>query len=139
MAEGWLRCLYGDQYEAYSAGTAPYRVNPFAIEAMKRAGVDISGHRSKSVDEYAGMDFACVVTVCDHARETCPYFAGAKQYLHHSFEDPAAASGREEEVLTVFERVRDEIKEWTVRTFGSCGEQAREEDGCNAEDHREEK
>lgn len=118
MAEGLLRNLYPDRYEVYSAGTDPYRVNPFAIKAMQQVGVDISSHYSKSVDEFAGLNFDFVVTVCDNARETCPYFPGGARYLHHSFEDPAQAKGSDEEILAVFARVRDEIRDWLQKTFG---------------------
>jgi len=117
MAEGWLRALRGESYEAYSAGTQPWRVNPLAVKAMARAGVDISSHRSKGVEEFSGQEFDLVVTVCDNARESCPYFPNAKSFLHHSFTDPAAASGSEEERLAVFEKVRDEIREWIEQTF----------------------
>jgi len=112
MAEGLLRALYGDLYEVFSAGTNPFRVNPFAIKGMKMAGIDISNHRSKSINEFIGMDIDYAVTVCDSAKETCPYFPGAKVLLHHSFSDPAAVTGSDEAILAEFERVRDEIKEW---------------------------
>ncbi|MEN6313289.1 MAG: arsenate reductase ArsC [Clostridiaceae bacterium] len=112
MAEGLLQAMYGDRCEAFSAGTNPFRVNPFAIEAMKKAGIDISNHRSKSIDEFMEMDIDYAITVCDNARETCPYFSGAKNLLHHSFSDPAAATGSDENILAEFERVRDEIRIW---------------------------
>jgi arsenate reductase len=112
MAEGLLRAMYGDRYEVFSAGTNPFRVNPFAIKAMKKAGIDISNHRSKSIDEFKEMDIDYAVTVCDYARETCPYFPGAKVLIHHSFSDPAAATGSDENILAEFERVRDEIRIW---------------------------
>lgn len=112
MAEGLLRALYGDRYEVFSAGTNPFRVNPFAIEAMKKIGIDISGHRSKSIDEFRELDIDYAVTVCDSAKESCPYFPGAKVLLHHSFSDPAAVTGSDEVILAEFERVRDEIRSW---------------------------
>lgn len=112
MSEGLLRHFHGQDYEAYSAGTSPYIVNPFAIKAMKNIGIDISSHRSKSTDEFAGQAFDVVVTVCDNAKENCPYFAGGKKYIHHSFSDPAAVKGSESEILAEFEKVRDEIKLW---------------------------
>ena len=117
MAEGLLRDLYSDRYEAYSAGTEETMVNPFAIETMKKAGIDISGHRSKTVEEFKGEVFDIVVTVCDNARETCPFFPG-KKVIHKSFEDPSRAEGSDEEVLAVFDRVRDEIRAWIEETFG---------------------
>ncbi len=112
MAEGLLRFMYGDRFEVFSAGTNPFRVNPFAIAAMKKAGIDISGHRSKSIDEFMDIDIDYAVTVCDSAKESCPYFPNAKVLLHHSFSDPAAATGSDEAILGEFERVRDEIRLW---------------------------
>lgn len=109
MAEGFLRSIAGGAVEVHSAGTQPSRVNPLAIEAMKEVGIDISRHRSKSVDEFAGQQFDYVITVCDSARQACPIFPGGGQRLHWSFEDPAAATGLEEERRRVFRRVRDEI------------------------------
>ncbi|MGE5381076.1 MAG: arsenate reductase ArsC [Methylocystaceae bacterium] len=115
MAEGLMKYWYGDDYAAFSAGTSPFRVNPYAIRAMAEMGIDISSHYSKSINEFAGQEFDYIVTVCDHARETCPYFPGGKEYIHHSFEDPAAAEGSDQEMLTAFIRVRDEIKSWLDR------------------------
>jgi len=117
MAEGLLRALYGDRYEAYSAGTEPGVVNPYAVRAMAEIEVDISGHRSKSVEEFRGMKFDYVVTVCDHAKETCPFFPGGGEYFHKSFEDPSRFSGTESEIAAGFERVRGEIKGWIEKTF----------------------
>lgn len=117
MAEGLMRAMYGHKFEVFSAGTRPFRVNPYAIKAMEQIGIDISGHRSKSIDEFAGMEFDYVVTVCDNAREECPYIPGGKEYLHHSFPDPAKAEGSEEEILAVFAQVRDKIKEWLKSQF----------------------
>jgi arsenate reductase len=111
MAEGWLRHLAGDRYESLSAGAKPAGyVHPLAIKAMSEVGVDISQHRSKSIDEFAGQTLDVLVTVCDNAREACPTFAGAKQKLHWSFDDPAHASGSDEEKMKVFRRVRVEIR-----------------------------
>lgn len=111
MAEGWLRHLGGDRYEALSAGTRPQGVNPLAVRVMAEAGVDISGHRSKSVDELLGEDLDLLVTVCGGARESCPVFLGkVKERQHWPFDDPAEAQGPEEGVLHVFRRVRDEIR-----------------------------
>ena len=113
MAEGWLRHLAADRFESFSAGSRPTGfVHPLAIRAMSEAGVGISGHRSKSLDEFAGQEFDLLVTVCDDAREACPVFAGAKQRVHWGFDDPARAMGSDEERMAVFRRVRDEI--------GSC-------------------
>ena len=90
IGEGLLRALYGDRYEAYSAGTNPTRVNPYAIRVMKEIGIDISSQSSKSVDEFLYKKFDYVVTVCNHAKEECPMFPGARKYLHQDFEDPSA-------------------------------------------------
>lgn len=109
MAEGWLRHIAGDRVEVCSAGTKPASLNPTAVAVMRESGIDISAHRSKHVDEFAGQDFLFVITVCDSAREACPVFPGALYQLHWSFDDPAAADGTEEEKLAVFRRVRDEI------------------------------
>jgi len=119
MAEGLLRALYGDRYEVFSAGTNPFRVNPFAIEAMKKIGIDISDHRSKSIDEFIDKDIDYAVTVCDSAKESCPYFPGAKVLLHHSFSDPAAVTGSDESVLGEFEWVRNEIRSWIEEAVSS--------------------
>jgi arsenate reductase len=110
MAEGLLRHEGGSRFEVFSAGTHPSIVNPLAVEAMRERGIDISHHRSKSVDELAGQAFAYVITVCDHANENCPVFPGNTKRIHWSFDDPAAAVGSEEEKLEVFRRVRDEIE-----------------------------
>ena len=105
MAEGLLRHDAGDVYEVFSAGTKPTRVRPEAITVMREVGIDISGHRSKSVDEFAGQDFDYVITVCDNAKESCPIFPAKTKRIHWSIEDPAAVQGSEEETLTAFRRV----------------------------------
>ena len=109
MAEGLLRHLAGAQFEVASAGVEPAGLNPLAVESMAEIGIDISGHCSKRVDEYAGRPFDWVITVCDAVREACPVFPGAVWRLHWSFEDPAAARGSLEERQLVFRRVRDQI------------------------------
>lgn len=111
MAEGLLRHDGGDRYQVFSAGTHPGRVNPLAIQAMQEIGIDISDHRSKSVDEFISREFDYVITVCDNARESCPVFPGKTRTIHWSFEDPAAAQGDEAKRLAVFRRIRDEIRE----------------------------
>jgi arsenate reductase (thioredoxin) len=110
MAEGLLRHDGGERFEVESAGTKPSSVRPEAIAVMRELGTDISGHRSKSVEEFAGQDFDAVITVCDSARESCPVFFGSANRLHHSFEDPAALNGSEEERLAAFRRVRDQLR-----------------------------
>lgn len=109
MAEGWLRHLAGDRFEAFSAGTHPVGLNPKAVAAMRELGIDISQHRSKLVDDFVSQKLDFVVTVCDSAKEACPIFPGTAQKLHYSFTDPAAATGSEEDQMAVFRRVRDEI------------------------------
>jgi arsenate reductase len=116
MAEGWLRQIAGDGAEVQSAGTKPAGLNPMAVAVMREAGIDISGQRSKHVDELTQRDFLFVITVCDSAREACPVFPGALYQRHWSFDDPAAAAGTEAERLEVFRRVRDEIRS-QVREF----------------------
>jgi len=116
MAEGLLRHLAGDRFEAASAGTHPAGLNPGAVAVMQEIGIDISSHRSKRVDEYKDARFDYVITVCDRAKETCPIFPASSVQLHWSFEDPAAAVGTIEERQRVFRRVRDEIAE-RIRPF----------------------
>jgi arsenate reductase len=109
MAEGLLRDLAGDRFEVASAGVSPTEVRPEAISAMNEIGIDISRHRSKSVDEFTGHEFDYVITVCDNANQQCPVFPGKTERIHWSFEDPAVAQGDEQSRLAVFRRVRDEI------------------------------
>lgn len=111
MAEGLLRHLAGDRFEAHSAGTEATHVRPLAIRAMDEAGVDIRGQESKTLARYLEEPFDCVITVCDEANEACPFFPGARNRLHWSFEDPSRAEGSEDERLALFRRVRDEIRE----------------------------
>ncbi len=110
MAEGWARHLKVDVIEAFSAGVNPVSVSRRAIQVMAEAGVDISGHRSKHVDEFSGLDFDYVVTVCDNAKEQCPFFPNARKMIHKSFEDPACAAGSDEQVMASFRKVRDQIR-----------------------------
>jgi arsenate reductase len=112
MAEGLLRHDAGHRFVVESAGTKPSHVRPEAIAVMKELGIDISGSRSKSVDEFAGREFDYVLTVCDNAKENCPVFPGHATHLHCNFEDPAAAEGSETARLAVFRRVRDEIRDY---------------------------
>jgi arsenate reductase len=111
MAEGLLRHDAGERFDVESAGTKPGIVRPEAIAAMKELGIDISGHRSKSVEEFDGQQFDYVITVCDSARETCPVFFGAAKPMHHSFDDPPPMSqGTDEERMAIFRRVRDALR-----------------------------
>ena len=112
MAEGWARTLKSPGIEAYSAGVDPKGLHPLAVKVMAEAGVDISAQRSKHVRILKDIPFDFVITVCDSARESCPLFPGGTKILHASFEDPAAARGTEEEVLAVFRRVRDRLRDY---------------------------
>jgi len=118
MAEGLLRHDAGDRFEVASAGVEPSHVRPHAIEVMREVGIDISNHRSKSVNEFTGEDFDYVITVCDNANERCPLFPGNTRRIHWSFDDPAEAEGEEPEKLAVFRRVRDEIRD-RLRAFAA--------------------
>jgi arsenate reductase len=118
IAEGMLNSLFGNKYQAYSAGTEPSVVNPHAIQVMAEIGIDLSKHRSKNINEFVGQKLDFVVTVCDRARETCPYFPGGIKRLHRSFEDPASFKGTEAERLSAFRRIRDEIRGWIEKVFG---------------------
>ena len=110
MAEGWLRYFAGGRAEVYSAGIEAHGVHPKAVEVMREDTVDISYHRSKDVSEYSDVEFDYVITVCDNAREKCPYFPAKAQHFHHDFLDPAKSTGTEEEVMNIFRGVRDQIK-----------------------------
>jgi arsenate reductase len=116
MAEGLLRDLFGEYYEVHSAGTEPSSVNPFAIRVMEENGIDISFHRSKSVSEFMDTLFDYVITVCDLARESCPFFPGGI-IIHRGFKDPSQANGNRDNVLREFRRSRDEIKSWLIEEF----------------------
>jgi arsenate reductase len=109
MAEGLFRQALGPGWEISSAGTKPGFVRPEAIAALREIGIDISQHRSKSVEEFLGGDFRYVVTVCDNAKENCPVFPARTQRIHWSFEDPAAVEGSEEVRIAAFRRIRDQI------------------------------
>lgn len=127
MAEGLLRAIYGERYEAYSAGIAATTVNPHAVTVMKEVGIHISNQRSKTPQEFQDIVFDLAVTVCDRAKVACPVcstnlelptrFPRAREVTHKSFEDPAAAVGSEKERLKVFRQVRDEIKDWILQRF----------------------
>lgn len=118
MAEGLLRHDEGNLFEVASAGVEPTRVRPEAIEVMREIGIDISDHRSKSVDEFTGQDFDYVITVCDNANERCPIFPGHTRRIHWGFDDPAAVEGDSETRLNIFRRIRDEIRD-RLRLFAT--------------------
>jgi len=112
IAEGYLRHFAGDEAEVYSAGIETHGVNPKAIEIMKRDGIDISGHTSNNIDEYTGIDFDYLITVCDNAKESCPYFPTSAVKFHYNFPDPAKATGTEEDVMEQFREVREMIRKY---------------------------
>lgn len=113
IAEGYLRHFAGDKAEVYSAGVETHGVNPRAIATMKEDGIDISGHTSNNIEEYRGLDFDFVITVCDNAKERCPYFPTSAQKIHHNFPDPAKATGTEAEIMEQFRKVREQIKAYS--------------------------
>ena len=111
MAEGLINALYGNRYIGYSAGSEPTKVNPYVVKVMQELGIDISSHRSKSIEEFRGKNFDYVVTVCNQAKEVCPFFPG-KKVLHKNFDDPSTFKGTEDEIMEKIRNVRDEIKNW---------------------------
>ena len=113
IAEGYLRHYAADRAEVFSAGVETHGVNPRAISIMKEDGIDISQHTSNNINEYRNMDFDYVITVCDNAKETCPYFPSGAQQFHHNFPDPAKAKGSEEQITQAFRSVRDQIKKYS--------------------------
>lgn len=119
MAEGLLRHLAGEKFEVFSAGTKPVGLNSNAVKAMSEVGINISGHRSKSVDEFSGQQFDYVITVCDNAKESCPIFPGVGKRIHHSFRDPAAA--KPDDQIVLFREVRDEIQAWLSDFIATTG------------------
>lgn len=137
MAEGLLRHIYGYRYEVFSAGATPTRVNPFAVKAMGEIGIDISKHRSKSIEEFRGKDIDLVVSVCESSvKVICPFCSspivgdrpeiigktlpGAKRYLHQPFSDPSEVEGSDEEKLAAFRRTRDDIRKWILDYFADA-------------------
>ena len=122
MAEGWTKALKGDQLEAYSAGIQPKDVDPRAVQVMADAGIDISGQTSKDIDSLGNLEFEYVVTLCDNARESCPFFPAKTKRVHMGFEDPpllADGAASEEKALVPYRRVRDEIKAF-VESLPKC-------------------
>lgn len=117
MVEGYFKHAYGGYYDVHSAGTEPTTVNPYAVKVLGELGIDISDHRSKSLKEFEGQEFDHVITVCGGAKEACPFFPGAKNYMHQGFKDPARVNGTQEEKMKVFREVRDEIIFWIDETF----------------------
>lgn len=116
MAEALLNSLRGDKYEASSAGVSPTKVNPYVVKAIAEVGLDISKNRSKSIEEFREQKFDYVITVCDSAKEACPFFPG-DEVIHYSFKDPNSFQGSEEEIMKGTRQVRNEIEEWLKTTF----------------------
>ena len=112
IAEGYLRYYAGDNADVYSAGVETHGVNPRAIATMNEDGIDISSHTSNNIDEYLNVDFDFVITVCDNAKERCPYFPSKAKILHHNFPDPAKAIGTDDEIMEQFRQVRLQIKDY---------------------------
>ena len=112
MAQGYLQFFAGNKAKVYSAGIETHGVNPRAIQTMKEDGVDISQHTSNSIDEYSHIQFDHIITVCDNAKENCPYFPGKARRFHHNFTDPSKLKGSEEEIQMAFRATREEIKKY---------------------------
>ena len=112
MAEAFFNKFFPNRFKAYSAGIEPTKINPHVVEVMAELGFDLSKNRSKSVNEFIGTQIDYVVTVCDGAKGACPFFPGAKNYIHRAFSDPSSFQGSEDEILKQIRRVRDEIQEW---------------------------
>lgn len=119
MAEGYLRHLSKGKITVYSAGIEAHGVNPKAIEVMKEDGIDISRHTSNHIDEYKSIPFDIILTVCDHAKENCPYFPSKATRLHKNFPDPAKATGTATEIMDAFRATRDQIKAYTANLLQS--------------------
>lgn len=133
MAEAWTRELLGHKFEPYSAGVKPKRVDPRAIKAMAEMGIDISAHVSKDIETLGDLDFDYVFTLCDNARESCPYFPAKTRVMHRGFDDPprlAAKAGDEEEAMAPYRRVRDEIKAFVENLPEALGDKKQKRDSC---------
>lgn len=117
MAEGLVNSLFSERYEAYSAGTEPSSLNPFAVKVMGEIGVSMENQYSKAIDEFDGKRFNYVVTVCDNAKESCPAYLNAEKFIHKSFIDPSSVEGDDERKLNMFRKTRDEIKSWLESIF----------------------
>ena len=118
MAEAFLNNIYGDRYSAFSAGSDPKQVDPFVRTVMKEVGIDVNGNKPKGLNVFQDYHFDYVVTVCDQAKESCPYFPGGNLHLHKDFSDPSKFQGWHEDVIKEYRRTRDEIKNWIEKEFG---------------------
>jgi arsenate reductase len=117
IAEAFLNHIYGDRYSAFSAGSDPTQVDPLVVNVMKAIGIDVSSNQSKNLNVFQDMHFDYVVTVCDHAQESCPYFPEGNVRIHKSFPDPSKFQGSSDDKIKEFRRVRDEIKTWIEKEF----------------------
>lgn len=117
MAEGIFRNLYGEKFEVYSAGSDPQGIHPLSVEVMHEIGIDISNHESKSLNEFKGLKIDYVVTVCEKASKSCPFFPGAGEYFKKTFEDPCGFQDKGENQIVYFRVIRDEIKDWIENSF----------------------
>ena len=115
MAEGWLKSMLGDLAEVYSAGLEAHGINSYMKSVMEEVGIDVSKHTSNKISEYKDFTFDYVITVCDHARNNCPYFKNSTKNISYSFEDPADATGTYEEQLRVYKKVRDQIQQFCIK------------------------
>lgn len=117
MAEAILNKLYGDRYMAFSAGTDPTRIDPLVVLVMSEVGIDVSNYRSKGLNIFKDSTLDYVITLCDQAKESCPYFPGGIIHLHKGFPDPSGFKGKPEVVINGYRRIRDEIKNWIEKEF----------------------
>mgnify|MGYP001566274732 CR=1 FL=1 len=118
MAEAILNKLYGDRYMAFSAGTDPTQIDPLVVLVMIEIGIDVSNYRSKGLNIFKDSTLDYVITLCDQAKESCPYFPGGNLHLHRGFSDPSEFKGKSEDVINGYRRIRDEIKNWIEKEFG---------------------
>ena len=118
MAEASLNNIYGDRYSAFSAGSDPTQIDPLVITVMKEVGIDVSSYKSKGLNVFQDYHFDYVVTVCDQANESCPYFPGGNLRIHKSFSDPSEIKGNPEDVINGYRHIRNEIKKWIEKEFG---------------------
>ncbi len=117
MAEALLNKLFGDRYKAFSAGTDPAHIDPLVISVMGEIGIDVSNNQSKSLDIFKDANWDYAITLCDQAKESCPYFPGGRAKLHRGFPDPSELKGKPEVVINQYRRIRDEIKDWIEKEF----------------------
>jgi arsenate reductase len=118
MAEAILNKLYGNRYTAFSAGTDPTQIDPLVVLVMSEIDIDVSNYRSKGLNIFKDLTLDYVITLCDQAKESCPYFPGGNLHLHRGFSDPSEFKGKSEDVINGYRRIRDEIKNWIEKEFG---------------------